>query len=147
MIGLSSTSPIKNSLLWRRVRHLCADKCRDKKLAELRTTRAGIKACRCDVAPIKEDKAPWVCPPCSRRNDGNDKAHEWFQEDHVNGRIGGGARRVRRKAKCWEEYIKEEQEKMKTRGYCGCGKWGKDTEGQGFMLCSWCQGEVRLEWS
>lgn len=146
MIGLSSTSPGKTSLLWRRVRHFCADKCRDKKLAELNTTLTEIKTCCCDVAPIKDDIVPWVCPPCSYKNDGDDKLHDWFQEGCVH-KASGGRRRVKRKARCWEDRVNDEHEKMKTRGYCGCGEWAKDAAGQGFMVCSWCQGEVKLEWS
>lgn len=146
MIGLSSISPDKTGLLWRRIRHFCPGKCCDKKLTELRTTRADIKACFCDVAAIKNDKTPWICPPCSYRNETEDQIHDQFQKDCV-WKLERNKSRNWKKAEGWQDRIIEEQKNMEERGFCcECDAWAKDDEGQGFMLCSWCDGEVQAEW-
>lgn len=144
VLGLSSFSPAKIDLLWRRVRNLCPGKCCDRKLAELQTTRAGINICHCDEAPLKYDRAPWVCPPCSKKNDFDDERHNEFQEDCIDKLVGSGKGWTSRRASVLQEFLGQ-SERVK-KGFCECGVWGKDAKDEGLMVCSWCQGEVKLGW-
>lgn len=118
------------------------------KLTELRTTRTGIKACLCDVAAIKNDETPCICPPCSYLNEIQDQTHDEFQQNCVR-KLEESKNKSRKwkKAKSWQDRIIEEQRNMEERGFCcECNAWAKDEDGQGFMLCSWCDGEVQPEW-
>lgn len=112
----------------------------------LHCKRAELKICRCDVAPLMQNVPPWVCPPCSYKNDDEDKLHNQFQEECLEKLRGDKGVRMK-KVELWENLLDLEGEiEREEKWFCGCGASGKDVAGEGFMICSWCDGEAKMEW-